>query len=49
MALPRVLDSTFKQVAEPALPRSLIVPGMGLAEYAVQARRSEIVTICLLK
>ena len=47
--LPAVLETTLKQVAEPAAPLSLIVLGMGLAEYAVQARRAEIVTICLLK
>ncbi|MDE3009270.1 MAG: AEC family transporter [Pseudomonadota bacterium] len=47
--LPGVLDATLRQVAEPAAPLSLIVLGMGLAEYAVHAQASLIVTICVLK
>ncbi len=47
--LPKVLESTLSQVAEPAAPLSLIVLGMGLAQYALQAQRAQIVTICVLK
>jgi predicted permease len=49
LRLPTLLATTLAQVAEPAAPLSLIVLGMGLAEYAVEADATQIVTICLVK
>lgn len=49
LELPAIAESTLAMVAEPAAALSLIVLGMGLAEYAVHARRAHIVSISLLK
>lgn len=47
--LPRVLDQTLELVAESAMPLSLIVLGLGLAEHRIRAGWRESAAICALK
>lgn len=49
LSLPALIEHTITQLAEPAGPLSLLVLGMGLAEYVVDLAGLQIVTICLLK
>jgi malonate transporter len=47
--LPRVLDETIALVGQSAVPLSLIVLGLGLAEHRIRAGWRESVVLCVLK
>jgi malonate transporter len=47
--LPRVLDETLALVGQSAVPLSLIVLGLGLAEHRIRTDWRESTVICLLK
>lgn len=47
--LPRVLDETLALVGQSAVPLSLIVLGLGLAEYRIRTGWRQSLAICVLK
>jgi len=49
LALPPMVDETVHLLSQPAIPMSLVVLGMGLAEYGVRARWRQSVVIAALK
>ncbi len=49
LALPGVIDETLQLVSQAAIPMSLVVLGMGLAEYGIRAGWRQSIAIAVLK